>query len=160
MNSRQLIDETIRRSGVCRQTVEYLLPICFDIIRETVVTGENDGRVCINGFGTFYSSNTGTRTVISPLLPGQILKVPKKVRPRFSPTSGFFNDLESRIHNPTSMPFQQPLGFTERARNYIDPRTEDPKKQQTLERRHTRQRQALSDARARQKELMQINNEM
>ena len=92
MNTKQLIALTVKRSGICQATVEQVLPACFDIIRETIVTGQNRGSVLLPGFGTFYAQKRKIN-VADPKNPGQRIQG-YRLAPRFMPTTGFRADVE------------------------------------------------------------------
>lgn len=104
MTPKQLILLTSQRSGICTATVEHVLPICFDIIRETVITGMYCGSVRIDGFGTFYAQNRRS-DVADPDNPGQRIQG-YRLKPRFMPTSGFRRETEIEQVNPQTHAFQ------------------------------------------------------
>lgn len=105
MTHKQLIAMTVKRSGICPATVEQVLPACFQIIREAIVTGEHRGSVLIPGFGTFYAQNRKTN-VADPAHPGQRITGYKLV-PKFLPTTGFKDDVLREQPNPDARCFEE-----------------------------------------------------
>ena len=105
MNHTQLIKLVSKRSGIHPATVEQVLPACFQIIRETLVTGEHHGSVLLPGFGTFYAQNRKTN-VADPKQPGQRITGYKLV-PKFLPTAGFRDDVEREQASPDVRCFQE-----------------------------------------------------
>lgn len=105
MNHKQLIAFVSKRSGICPATVERVLPACFQIIRETLVTGEHHGSVLLPSFGTFYAQNRKIN-VADPKHPGQRIQG-YRLTPRFLPTAGFRDDVEREQVSPDVRCFEE-----------------------------------------------------
>lgn len=105
MTHKQLITFVSQRSGVCTATVGQVLPAVFDIIRETVITGQNHGTVRLDGFGTFYAQNRKTN-LADPGHPGQRIRG-YKLTPRFSPVLSFKEEVLHEQVNPNVHAFQR-----------------------------------------------------
>ncbi len=150
MTNSQLIEKTAKRSLICKESTALVLQACFDIIRESLVNGDNWGHVRIDGFGTFYGSHMRAHKGKSPLLPGEDVEFKEKFRPRFSPTSSFNRDVMEGRHydEPIHKAFQPFENLTERAQNIVDPRTKCEKLRKRLERRYQIQCEAAARGRA------------
>ena len=104
MTHKQLIFLVAQRSGICPATIEHVLPVCFDIIRETVITGQYHGSVRLDGFGTFYAQNRRSN-VADPQNPGQRIQG-YRLTPKFTPTTSFKQEVECEQVNPGVHSFQ------------------------------------------------------
>ena len=118
MQRKQFISAVVKRSGVCRATVEQVLPAVFDEIRYQLTEGCHF--VPIESFGTFavvdiperkYHYTYGGRD--------EIRTVPPCKRLKFAPASNMRREVQAGTYDPTRRSFtRHPKDHPGRPRKY------------------------------------------
>lgn len=105
---RRLVAATVKKSGICRQTVEQVLPAFIDVVREQLTESEKRC-VMIESFGTF---------AVKEILPRRYHYVRKEQgidewidRPakkvlKFAPTRNMRREIEAGRFDPTRRAFE------------------------------------------------------
>ena len=105
---RRLVAAVVKESGICRQTVEQVLPAAFDVMRRTLVEGEKQC-VMIESFGTFAVKEMPARRhhfVRRDLGRDEWIDRPAKQVLRFAPTRNMRREIESGQFDPTRRSFE------------------------------------------------------
>lgn len=102
---RRIVNAVIAESGICRATVEQLVPAVFDVIRRELIEGHYHC-VPIESFGTFaivdiperkYEYNyKGTR---------EVRTLPPTKRMKFAPTRSMLREVKAGKFDPTRKSF-------------------------------------------------------
>lgn len=102
---RRMVMAIVRESGICRQTVEQVLPVAFDIIRRELVEGEKQW-VAIESFGTFAIKEVPEREHLYTYKgKSEMRHLPAKRVLKFSPTKNFNNEVNYRKFDSTRKSF-------------------------------------------------------
>lgn len=102
---RRMVMAIVRESGICRQTVEQVLPVVFDVIRRELVEGEKQW-VAIESFGTFAIKEVPEREHLYTYNgKSEMRHLPAKRVLKFSPTKNFKNEVDRRQYDPTRKSF-------------------------------------------------------
>lgn len=102
---RRMVMSIVRESGICRQTVEHVLPFVFDVIRREIVEGERKW-VAIESFGTFAIKDVPEREHLYTYKgKSEMRHLPAKRVLRFSPTRNFKNEVDQCQFDPTRRSF-------------------------------------------------------
>lgn len=102
---RRMVMAIVRESGICRQTVEQVLPVVFDVIRRELVEGEKQW-VAIESFGTFAIKEIPEREHLYTYKgKSEMRHLPAKRVLKFSPTKNFKNEVDRRQYDPTRKSF-------------------------------------------------------
>lgn len=80
MNKVKLAEVLAGRSGLSKKQCEDMLELLVEVIKETLVSGEE---VTLAGFGTFMAKHRGARMGVNPQNPTQRIQVPAVVIPKF-----------------------------------------------------------------------------
>ncbi len=100
-----LVSAVVKRSGICRATVEQVLPAVFDEIRYQLAEGKKRC-VPIESFGTFGTKALPWRkhTYTYKGVTKTVIKEPT-LRIKFLPTRNFRREIESGTFDPTRRSF-------------------------------------------------------
>lgn len=105
-NKRQhFVEAVMEQSGVDRATIEHVVPVVFDVIRQQLCQGE---RVRIANFGVFFPLKLKERTVINNT--GHTPRthvLPAEWRPRFRPADTFTAELRARLYDADRTSFHR-----------------------------------------------------
>lgn len=102
----KIVTAVVERSGVCRPTVEAVLPHVFDEIRYQLTQG--DLCVCIESFGTFAVIDIPERE--RHYTYGgrdEMRKYPPKKRLKFAPTRNLRKEVAAGQYDPTRKAFSR-----------------------------------------------------
>lgn len=97
------IAAVVRRSGICRATVEQVLPAVFDEVRFQLTEGY--GCVPIESFGTFALIDYPEREYHYTYKCDKIVTVPAKKRLKLRPARNLRNEIEAGKFDPTRHAF-------------------------------------------------------
>lgn len=103
----KFVAAVVERSGICRPTVEAVLPAVFDQIRYEL----SEGTLCVpvEGFGTFAVIDIPERErkySYKRDVP-EIRKLPRKKQLKFAPTRNLRRDVENGRFDPTRKSFSR-----------------------------------------------------
>ena len=102
---RRMVMAIVRESGICRQTVEQVLPVVFDVIRRELADGEKQW-VAIESFGTFAVKEVPEREHLYTYKgKSEMRHLPAKRVLKFSPTKNFKDEVDQRKYDPTRKSF-------------------------------------------------------
>lgn len=99
-------NNVVKRSGICKATVEAVLPHVFDEIRYQLT----EGNLCvpIEGFGTFAVVDIPERQYnYTYKQPHRIITVPAKKRLKFAPTRNLQREIDAQQFDPTRRSFSR-----------------------------------------------------
>lgn len=97
------IGAVVRRSGICRATVEQVLPAVLDEIRYQL--SEGFGFVPIESFGTFAIVDIPERQYHYTYKCDRIINLPPTKRIKFLPTRNLRNEINAGQFDPTRRSF-------------------------------------------------------
>lgn len=102
-----LVAAVVKRSGICRATVEQVLSATFDEIRFQMAEGA--GCVPIESFGTFYTVDIPEREHVYTYKGKSELKhLPPTKRLKFKPTKSFKREvIDDHRFDPTRRSFER-----------------------------------------------------
>lgn len=98
MNLSELTDRVAQASGTPKAQTREIIKTTFDAMQLEVSKG---GRVCIVGFGSFYSIRRKERTGRNPQT-GEEVSIPAAVVPRFKPGKEFKDSITSSLGKKSS----------------------------------------------------------
>lgn len=104
MYKKNFISAVVKRSGICRATVEQVLPAVFDELRYQLTEGSQC--VPIESFGTFAVVDIPERTRRYTYKDkDEIRTLPPKRRLKFAPTKNMSREIESCRFDPSRRSF-------------------------------------------------------
>lgn len=81
MNKMELINKVAEKTGLKKKDAEVAVNSVFDIIEETLSSGE---KVQVIGFGTFETRSRAARSGRNPQT-GEVIEIPASTVPAFKP---------------------------------------------------------------------------
>lgn len=104
---RRLVAAVVKESGICRQTVEQVLPAAFDVMRRTLTEGEKQC-VMIESFGVFSVKEVPQRRYhyVRPDrgIDRWVDRPPRRIL-KFTPTRSLRREIEAGQFDPTRRSF-------------------------------------------------------
>ena len=89
MNKSELIDAVATRSGVTKSEADRTISAFFDVLTETVKSGD---KVAWPGFGSFSTSQSSARTGRNPQT-GEAVDIAASTRMKFTPSTALKGEL-------------------------------------------------------------------
>ncbi len=102
----RLVSVISRESGICRPTVEVVLPVVFDVIRRELVEGPRHC-VMIESFGTFAMIDVPEREHLYTYKGlHEMRRLPPTKRLKFAPTRNLRREVDAGQFDPTRRSFK------------------------------------------------------
>lgn len=101
----RLVAAVVKESGICRETVEQVVPAVLDAIRRELVEGEWRC-VPIESFGTFAVVEMPEREYHSTYKGDKIIRLPAKKKLRFRPSTNMIREIELGVYDTSRVSFK------------------------------------------------------